>query len=171
MRRLAIALVVLTSLLCPAVASARRVPIPVPAPKVIHQPCPKFETAGGCFEPADNTIWIRPDADRFALQHEYGHAFDATRLNDGERNRFLRYIRHVGSPWHVKDPLEVGGISRDSPNEQFADAYANCALGNGVRHRSHGVIEFRWESSTTYMPWMSLHKRVCAFLWRAARQP
>lgn len=65
--------------------------------------------------------WIN----RWTFYHEMGHVFDAELLTESERSRFLELIRLPGRPWEYS---EVGvDIHDTSPQEFFADAWAECA--------------------------------------------
>jgi len=162
-----VALAMAAICLLPAAATAqRRVPLPSPMPPVVYAPCPDDPTVEGC------TYWVAPftiylsNHRRFIREHELGHAFDQTMMSDGERNRFRTLTHQRTAPWWK---LEEGEYSRASVGEQFADAYANCAIGNGSRRLPSGMISDRWETSTSYSPSPRTHRRVCAFIRRAAR--
>lgn len=86
----------------------------------------------GCIGGKPVTIHIRPAARdaRFALMHELGHAFDELYLTRIERHRF-EYLDGWGhadygykyAPWSVHHTDPPG-----SPNEDFANTYASCAI-------------------------------------------
>jgi hypothetical protein len=138
-------------------------------PVIVRAPCPGFPGAAGCYDWTTQTVYVKPGADRFAYKHELGHAFDDVMLSGGERNRFRTLTHQRGAQWWKLATDELGAYARSSVGEQFADAYANCALHNGTWRRRDGVIEQRWETSTTYAPSPSVHRAVCSFIARAAR--
>lgn len=108
----------------------------VAAVSVAHHPCPAYKPVHGlswsCYEPSTRTVYLaRQDwRDRFALLHEYGHAYDFERMTDAEREQVKRILGYSqGRPWWLDRP------GTNAPAETFADAYADCALGNRWRIR------------------------------------
>lgn len=99
-------------------------------------PCPDI---GGACTGADHLIFANaalaggPVNARGGFLHELGHLFDYTapRLN---RARFLRIMRDR-RPWRW---------APNSPHEQFAEAYALCALG-GKLARRYGTGGYAFE--------------------------
>lgn len=92
---------------------------------IVQGPCPGVLPANSCYEPATRTIYIAPfqrDADN--LMHEYGHAWDFLRLTDTDRARFQRIMGYPRSLDWWQEPRY-----RLAPGEEFANAYADCALG------------------------------------------
>lgn len=80
------------------------------------------------------TIWIGPKQTKPVLLHELGHRFDYA-MPQWKRDRFLRIMRDK-RPWHS---------SPNSPHEQFAQAYAECArgaVGAGVKDEWGDVPEY-----------------------------
>jgi hypothetical protein len=181
MNRYRTALAVLITLaLAPGVAQARttrvaRPPLPRPMPEIIHAGCPGFEEAMGCFVPAGDADatgrgWDRgavfTDGYRFTTMHELGHAYDATLMDDGERNRFARLVGRGDEFWVTTYHDEEGRVidAGSSLSEVFADAYANCALGHII---ASGHV---WESGAGYYPTASEHRQVCGLIARAGRR-
>jgi hypothetical protein len=124
-------------------------------PAVIATACPGMTDGPACYSPDTNTIYVRQPG--FAFQHELGHAFDAANLDDGERSRFI-HITHLRGPWRQGTGFTAGGLR--SPSEKFADAYAACRLRLDPRRE--------WETGYDWTPSPRLHRRVCAFISRAA---
>lgn len=151
-----------------ATALALSLALPNPMPAIHHSPCPGAESANGCYIAAEHSIYIGNRA--FTYWHELGHAFDHTRLSEGERNRFRYLTGDRARPWYERLPEGTHGLggpadrlSRLSASEEFADAYANCQLHH---HPYRG-----WETSTSYNPTPRTHRRVCRFIVRAAKTP
>lgn len=89
----------------------------IPTPNVpIHwnQVCPGLPQAS-CYIHGQG-IYIDPELDEeakpFALQHEYGHAYDDLMLNDAKRQSITKAMHRK---WW--------------PIERFADFFAGCRLG------------------------------------------
>jgi hypothetical protein len=143
----------------PARAShVARPPAPSPMPVIVHAPCPEDPEAGGCYYPPTNPTYqhrLYFAGDRFAFQHELGHAFDAVEIDAGERARFARLAGRAGAPWAASSAQDREGLA-----ETFADAYALCRLGYSGRAR--------WQTSTSYTATPRRHRRVCAFIAHAA---
>jgi hypothetical protein len=130
MRRATGTLVVALLLLAAPAANAG-VPAP-PRVTYIHARPPGMETDPTFRAGADGeTIYYVGRLDPFVRNHELGHVFDDELLNDGDRHFFTRMMGLRG-PW-VQAPTEVLGALQGgdrSPNEWFADWYANARLGN-----------------------------------------
>jgi hypothetical protein len=152
-----------------------RPPLPNPMPRIIHSECPGMgDEAEGCFVPAGEadyagTPWptgaVFTDGYRFTRAHELGHAFDATMMDAGERERFVRLAGMFADDemWvstYVDEQgrlLDVG----ESPAEVFADAYASCLIGQIIAPRHE------WTTSTGYMPTAHIEREVCGMIARA----
>jgi hypothetical protein len=114
---------------------------------VMHAPCPAYAAPTSCYVPETRTVYMTPrdERSRFALLHEYGHAWDFIKLTDAQRDRAKRLLGYSSSRdwWHWSP---VSG----TPGEAFADAYAYCAMG-------------RWPY------WVGTgYRRVCSLLPRSA---
>jgi hypothetical protein len=160
-RRLAPVLAVLVLLAVGAgPADAARVPLP---PQVtVHEdtPCPDDVDVLGCADVEAATVYVG-DGSRFTRWHEVGHLFDHQMLTDANRAWLTRRLGfQVGTPW-FEDYAD--DLSQTMPGEQFADAYAACALGKtpaGRRHRG-GVIVNDWFTAYGYSPTARQHRRIC----------
>jgi hypothetical protein len=106
---------------------------------VAHQPCPFYPPDGAghrysCYDPPTLTIYLSHRDERagpFALMHEYGHAWDFERLTEADRSRVKRILSYRQSRgwWsETEQDRETGMLA---PGEEFANAYADCALGKG----------------------------------------
>jgi hypothetical protein len=173
-------LLVLAALLLvlPASAQARqhiaRPPLPQPMPQIITSECPGDADAGGCYIGAGEAdingrayahgAAYTVDGNRFAVLHELGHAYDATMMDAGERNRFARLAGMNDLLWTWSDDVN-GALVQGSgtPAERFADAYAACrmALVVGSGHT--------WWTSYGYLPTARQHRRICKTIARAGR--
>jgi hypothetical protein len=149
----------------PAASAAPSMPRPTGV-KVIYSACPGAPAAAGCAY-ADNAAIIagiygdachNPDGciylanhDRFNRLHELGHVWDEQNLTDTQRGWFTRLLgARPGRPW-------LTGLTGDpAPGEQFADAYANCVIGNGFGRRAGS-----WETGYDYNFRARRHRRIC----------
>jgi hypothetical protein len=132
---------------------ADRAKVPTAATTVVvHQePCPG--AAGSACYTADNIYESGvnvPLVGRFIFLHELGHAYDAHVLSAADRARFQRIMR-LGGAWGAPS---AGG----APSEQFADAYAHCALWH---HPRNFIFAGRYLG---YAPTPKQYRRVCAFI-------
>jgi hypothetical protein len=80
-----------------------------------------------CTAPSEGKIWIDETAageghPRETFMHEMGHNFDADVLPEWARERFDA-LYDLGGPWVVFAEPEP-----KSPDEWFADVYAQCAI-------------------------------------------
>ena len=91
-----------------------------------------------CTAPWENVIWLAPEAiagdkPRLTFLHELGHNADADLLPQWMRNRFMEVLRLSG-PWVVEaEPKPY------SPDEEFADVYAQCAVDPCVPPQHLGI--------------------------------
>jgi hypothetical protein len=131
-------------------------------PVTVHDgPCPdRPDFSAGCYAAATNTIWVEDLVHNGSVfWHERGHAFDAQRMDAGERAAFscLHALRlDYGDPPRCHKPW-----AEDDLVEVFADAYANCAMAAlpGSDRFSNGA---------DYWPTKRQHLAVCRFINRAA---
>jgi hypothetical protein len=94
------------------------------------------------------------DGYRFTRAHELGHAFDATMMDAGERERFVRLTGMFADDemWNGTYVDEQGRLldTGNSPAEVFADAYASCRIGQiiaaGTSGRAPGTCRPRMSS-------------------------
>lgn len=158
---------ILATILLAASAHASRMPAP---PSItIHEntPCPEYlPDEYSCTDQDTGEIWLLPDAGRFDRQHEIGHLFDAQILTDQDRAWFTRTLGFkTGTPWFGDYGafVETASLAGTLPGEQFADAYAACALGKtpaGHRKRN-GMIVSDWIDAYGYHPTVRQHRRIC----------
>ena len=95
-----------------------KVPSPPLTLTVLSSDCPWYEGDGiACTHRGDYTIWF-PEGDRETLYHEVGHNVDYYVAPEWIRYRF-RVLTRDWREW-TTDP--------NGPNENFASAYARCAI-------------------------------------------
>jgi len=90
----------------------------------------------GCTRPSEGKIWLAPEMigrayPRGTFYHEIGHNVDADFLPDWMRARFMAILALEG-PWYA----DVEEVDYLTPNEKFADVYAECAVKPVIR-REH----------------------------------
>lgn len=169
-------IVTIGALAAPAQARVSHPPLPNPMPQLVIGECPGFEDAGGCYigpgeADINDDVWPRgavfTSGDEFATAHELGHAFDETRMDDGERNRFATLLGRTGKPWSASYTDPAGRLIQTpgSLSEPFADAYANCRLHH---ERGSGKI---WEAGYDYYPSARQHQLICGMIKRAGIDP
>ena len=119
-------------------------------------------TIGACFDGGDAScttpslpgIWINPHQDpldvRIDVLHEIGHRFDYL-MSDHARQRFLKLTARTGRPWRD---------ARNSPHEQFAEAWRLCATN--PRRVNRSVLGYG------YNPSRRTHRKVCRTIRREA---
>jgi hypothetical protein len=81
---------------------------------------------------AGDPIWRARHVDTFTLEHERGHVFDYELLTRADR-RYLTRLMRLRGDWTLAGSWELGqweGGAR-SPDEWFADWYANARMGCG----------------------------------------
>jgi hypothetical protein len=128
------------------------VPTPPGAVNLVLQGCPLAAEPGCIVHGLRPTIYLgRAVQDRATLLHEVGHAFDAAVLDDGDRAAFAAI---TGDRRGWRSPP-------NSPHEQFAEAYALCALKPKLS-RNH-------TAAYAYRATPAQHRRVCRLIKRAAR--
>jgi hypothetical protein len=183
MRTLLIGMVLAVLMATPAEAhpawtyKVARPPPPNPMPQIVRGACPGMgDDAEGCFVAAGEadytgTPWptgaVFTDGYRFTRAHELGHAFDATMMDAGERERFVRLAGlfaddELWASTYVDEQgrlLDVG----ESPAEVFADAYASCRIGQII------APGHQWETSTGYQPTAHVERVICGMITRAGR--
>jgi hypothetical protein len=129
------------------IRSPKHVPLPPEFPSVVFGPCPSFPRNEGCADHERGILYARS---RETYWHELGHFYDWQVLSERQRARFRALTRAPRQlPWwnYSSDP-DVESVA-----ENFADAYAICALN----YRPPGF----WPG---YMPNRKLHSRVCEFI-------
>jgi hypothetical protein len=127
---------------------------------VRFEPCPFVQGIAGCaitdpvgiaagvYAPActnvNGCIFLASRHDRFGLEHEFGHIFISRVLTDADKEWLTPLLGfRPGTPWTGT----TGVAAVTTPDERMADAYANCALGNG-----HGRRIGIWDSGYNYWP-------------------
>lgn len=129
-------LIIMLLLLLTTSAQARYY-VPLPRAHIVHAECPEpiLSNEIACTYQATSTIYVSARCDDFCIAHEYGHIFDAQEMTDSARTKWSILIGKSFDRWHwdidpdgrVVDPLAVPG------EENFADAYALCAIGKERR--------------------------------------
>lgn len=162
----------------PAAAGARQPsgpvpPLPDPMPWITRGPCPGWPdgTAAGCYYRPGTVLHgqtlpagaLFTDGPR-TTAHELGHAFDATRMDASERQRFATLIGMPDTPWESRVAFAAGLVTLDPAGleEAFADAYMACRM----RDRDLWSI---WFASLQVSPRML--RRVCVLIGDAAASP
>lgn len=160
----------------PSNAAAARVPV-VPGITVEKRPCPdaRVGAVAGCTWPGGTIVYVNPvppfgegdDYVRFTTWHELGHQFAVRVLGPGGLRKFARMTRRAH---------DLPGVprSRSDVGEQFADAYATCALG----YRPHpdpwsadGADKLgNFPTGYGYEPSRHVQRVVCALIDRAGRR-
>ena len=131
---------------------AARVPTPAGRVRVVPGGCPMIASARACTSSWSSTIYMSADAGRHDLLHELGHRFDY-RMPQSARDAFRAILGEAGDDWL---------LSRPSPSEQFADAYATCAI-------SPRSLPTGFSSIVGYAPTATQHRAACALITRVGR--
>lgn len=97
-------------------------------------------------------VGVSEDLTRVEFLHELGHDYDLQVEREGMRGAFMWLIGVA--PWYTGNWHPTDGTDA-SPNEQFADAYAACALG---------LRASPWDE---YHPTRAAHRRVCELIRRS----
>lgn len=156
---MAVLLVLLIALGMSAPATA--VPLP-PDFQTVRTDCPYYQDGGSCWDVTTRTVFLEPYAGRHVLWHELGHAFDDEVLTNSDRAAFMRVMRLRG-PWVQGTGYEKGADR--SPNEWFADAYADCQLGREPRrNRKLGVSVGSTSNIYGYAPTRGQRRQVCSLV-------
>lgn len=147
-----------------------RVPV-VPGIEVRLEACPNtsdafFSSASGCTWRGATVVYVAPTgaagADDWTAFHELGHlfAFRVLGVNEdsvaGGMRKFANLTKTSGQP---RAPLDV--------HEQFADAYAACALGFAPTVSEWGDEDSQFPTGRLYDPTPRAHRQVCALIVRA----
>jgi hypothetical protein len=151
-----------------------RPPLPDPMPQMTIGECPGEGEAAGCYigigeADINGNVYAHGatftvDRSRFARLHELGHAYDATMMDAGERNRFASLMDMSDLLWTWSDDIDGAIVqSPGTPAEKFADAYAACRMGLvvGSGHT--------WWTGYGYFPTARQHRRICGVITRAGR--
>lgn len=110
--------------------------------------CPD-DPGRSCTQEGLPEIWLaRTPRARHDLYHEMGHLFDYFGMTGAARAQF-RSLRHDTRPWRSPP---------NSPNEQFAEAYAFCASGQ------EPLFAGRVMGGYDYTPSLRVHERICALI-------
>ena len=113
--------------------------------------CPGEPDIASCAPVGEGMLALSRDwADRHVVLHELGHVFDDL-MPQWARTQFMQLIHRRGA-WAPER-------SSSPPNEQFAEAYALCAVRPFLRARHY--------SAYGYAPTPARHDRVCALIRRA----
>jgi len=123
--------------------------------QVLLTGCPRRPRFAGCvFSKRTRTIYLKRSADspREVLLHEFGHLFDLRVLGKDDRRAFKRVMGRPRASW-------FRGVN--APAEQFAEAYALCALRERIKGRITGGYGFRTAPRR--------HRRSCAIIHATVR--
>ncbi len=123
--------------------------------RVILTGCPRRPRFAACvFSKRTRTIFMRRGlrAPREVMLHELGHLFDLRVLGRADRRAFKRVMGRPRARW-------FRGLN--PPAEQFAEAYALCALRTRLKGRVTGGYGFRTGPLR--------HRRSCALIQRTVR--
>lgn len=140
-----------------------KVPTPLPGVTLSLSSCGE---AVACADPDQHRISVGPGRRwdmRVELLHELGHIFDAG-MRDSARSRFTEIMRLEPLAW-AEEPAGTGSWKDGSPQEQFAQGYALCALA-GPRDPDN-VPE--WDFVYGYEPSRRQHRAVCRLIARVGR--
>lgn len=134
-----------------AVAPPVRTVIPQPAAvNFVRGPYPGVDIGVGggvaAADVANSTVYSQQPLDAVQRAHEVGHIFDAQDVSEGDRLRFEQIAGFGKGRWNMGTGLTTGGLK--SPNEYFADWYANAAAGNNPGGPKGGS----WESGYATPP-------------------
>ncbi len=132
------------------------VPTPPGIVNVFLSSCPVGPSwASACVFPDEREIHLGADGrDEGTLLHELGHLFDSQMLDTAERKRLQTLLGRRGA-WR-------GASANDPPHEQFAEAYAMCAVhGSLLRRARVGMYG--------YVADPRQHTKICVAIRRAAR--
>lgn len=100
------------------------VPVP-PDVQIRGKVCPGSDPSnvGGCIWGSAG-IWVNParplPTRRFSFAHELAHLYDEQLMTDRQRRRYRQIMGDPRTWWETSPP--------GPPAEQFAEAYARCAL-------------------------------------------
>ena len=149
---------------------ASYVPTPNVRIVVLHRECPGHPLAHACvFDTLrPRVIYINPDRPKpawqrpYLIMHEVGHYFDFEEMTEHFRDRF-KHILGLRHPWWRLSPpqreVEPGPNTWGPPAEEFAEAYAECAVrGPEIPRRPRHAIVYR------YRPTPAQHRRVCRLI-------
>ena len=113
--------------------------------------CPGEPEIASCAPEGQSILALSRDwADRHVVLHELGHVFDDL-MPAWTRTQFMQIIHRRGA-W-------APARSSTPPNEQFAEAYALCAVRPFLRARHYAAYG--------YAPTPARHERACALIRRA----
>lgn len=133
-------------------ADIARVPTTPFVTRVKVGPCPWNSGYYGCTYRWRWVIHMRGWVGPWGFWHELGHRFDYDVLKPRHRRKIKRLLGATGA-WETE--------GRDSPAEQFAEAYAGCALA-GRRGMDLAVPLYGLSVKR------SAHWRICRVVWRAS---
>lgn len=138
-----------------------RVPLP-PQYQIVHADCPAYEDGGSCWDVTTRTIYLARYASRRDRFHELGHAFDSEVLTDPQRTAFVR-IMDLQFPWVQGTGWDAG--ANYSPNEWFADAYADCELWRPPKWNSRAKVRVGTTDDVYgYTPTRAQRRQVCTLI-------
>ena len=112
--------------------------------------CPGSSAVEACTSSLDPSVYLYPDATRFVLMHELGHRFDY-RMPASTRNAFRALMSNTHRWW-----------SPDGLGEQFADAYAVCAVYGAA-------VPSGFKSVVGYAPTPARQRAACRLIRQTAR--
>jgi hypothetical protein len=112
---------------------ANRLPVPTLRARITVSPDMSLCEGNGACALGD-TIYYNGQVDIAALAHELGHTFDAHVLSDVDRSRLEALMGYTaGTPWFGCEYVAQPGCIdySESPQETFANSYANCTNRDG----------------------------------------
>lgn len=148
-----------------AAALLPAVPVP-PDVTVVYGACPVpgYATVAGCTWKGSDDVYVMDAGDVWSPYHELGHQFAFRVLGDSGQGPL---VGTMGKFARMTRPTEPFPRVRSVVREEFADAYASCAL----RLRPNGNPWRNGENFPTgygYNPTPRIHRQVCDMIRRAA---
>jgi hypothetical protein len=135
--------------------------VPTPPGTVTLYPSGSCPFSESCAWPWEHRISVTDDGSRWErrvqLLHELGHVYDYQRMTDSTRATFVSIMRLGPTGWWQR-PQHSEPWDDGAPAEQFAQAYALCALAV----RRDDIQE--WDSVYGYWPTRQQHLRVCSLI-------
>lgn len=152
-------------------ASTAQVPLPDASVLVREHPAgePIAECGGsarifGCTVPTAvraYTVDLSMTSDaRSTFLHEVGHVFDNAEMDDADRSRFQQIDGSRATPW-------AGGDDTARPSEDFANAYAACAMLGPRPRTTAGLVIVE---ALPYVRTIYQYRAACRMITAAAQR-